>query len=57
MTKKIIVEKEKRTNIGNDKHEGADSLLQIQIVIPNVCTKFQNSKCSSSCQIFDTNFS
>ena len=28
----------------------------IQIVIPNVCTEFQNPRCSSSCEIFDTNF-
>ena len=28
----------------------------IQVVVSNVCTKFQNPKCSSSCKIFDTNF-
>ena len=27
----------------------------IQQVIPNVCTKFQNPRCSSSREIFDTN--
>ena len=28
----------------------------IQQVIPNICTKFQNPMCSSSWEIFDTNF-
>ena len=28
----------------------------IQQVIPNICTKFQNPRCSSSWEIFDTNF-
>ena len=28
----------------------------IQVVIPNVCTKFQNPRCSSSWVIFDTDF-
>ena len=27
----------------------------IQLVIANVCTKFQNPRCSSSWEIFDTN--
>ena len=39
-------EKNKWTNKENDKHEDADSFLQL--VIPNVCTKFQNPKWSSS---------
>ena len=28
----------------------------IQQVIPNICTKFQNPRCSSSWEVFDTNF-
>ena len=28
----------------------------IQLVIPNVCVKFQNPKLCSSCEIFDENF-
>ena len=28
----------------------------IQQVIPNICSKFQNPRCSSSLEIFDTNF-
>ena len=35
---------------GNDRHEDAGSLLQQ--VIANVCTKFQNPRCSNSCEIF-----
>ena len=29
---------------------------KIQVVIPNVCTKFQNPRCSSSQEIFDEKF-
>ena len=28
----------------------------IQVIIPNVCNKIENPRCSSSCKIFDTNF-
>ena len=28
----------------------------MQQVIPNICTKFQNPRCSCSWEIFDTNF-
>ena len=28
----------------------------MQQVIPNICTKFQNPRCSYSWEIFDTNF-
>ena len=28
----------------------------MQQVIPNICTKFQNPRCSCFCEIFDTNF-
>ena len=31
-------------------------LYTIQQVIPNICTKFQNPRRSSSWEIFDTNF-
>ena len=44
----LIGEKEKWTNKGNGKHQEADSLLHIQQVIPNICTKFQNPRCSCS---------
>ena len=33
--------KEKWTNKENDKHENADFFSTIQLVISNVCTKFQ----------------
>ena len=31
-------------------------LHTVQLVISDVCTKFQNSRSSSSCEIFDENF-
>ena len=48
MTEIFIGEKEKWTNKGNDKQEEAESFYTIQQVIPNICTKFQNPRCSSS---------
>ena len=48
LTKTFIGEKEKRTNKGNDKNEDADSVLCNKKVVHNVCTKFQNPRCSSS---------
>ena len=42
LTKYFIGEKEKWTNNGNDKYENADSV--IQVVVPNVCTKFRNPR-------------
>ena len=59
-TEKSIIEnlngeKEKWTNKGNGKHQETDSLLHeadslytMQQVIPNICTKFQNPRCSCS---------
>ena len=44
VTENLIGEKDKWTNKGNDKQEEADSLL----VIPNICTKFQTPRKSSS---------
>ena len=52
-TKTFIGEKEKWTNKGNDKHEDANSVLHNNQVIPNVCTKFQNPRYSSSWEILD----
>ena len=51
----FIGEIEKWTNKGNDKQEEADSLFKytVQQVIPNICTKFQNPRFSSSREIFD----
>ena len=45
---KIVGEKEKRTNKVTDKPYVADSLYTVQPVIPDVCTKFQNPRSSSS---------
>ena len=50
VTENLISEKEKWTNKGNDKQEEAYTMQQ---VIPNICTKFQNPKFSSSWEIFD----
>ena len=47
LTKKFFGKKEKWTNKGTDKP------YTVQLVIPNVCTKFQNPKHSSSWEIFD----
>ena len=44
----FIGEKEKWTNKGNGMHQEADSLLTMQQVISNICTKFQNPRCSCS---------
>ena len=48
LMKYFIGDKEKWTTTVNDKHEDADSFLHDTVVVPNVCTKFQNPKCSSS---------
>ena len=54
--RKFDWEKEKWTNKGNDKQQKTDSLLHNTTVIPNICTKYQNPRRSSSWEIFDTNF-
>ena len=41
---------------GTDKQYVADSLYTVQLVISDVCTKFQNFRSSSSEEIFDENF-
>ena len=46
LIKYFIVEKEKWTNKGNDEHEDADSFIH-DVVVPNVCTKCLNPRCSS----------
>ena len=53
MMEKFIGKKEKWINKGTDKQYVADSFYTVQLVIPNVCTKFQNPKSSSSLEIFD----
>ena len=45
-----------KTNTGTDKPYVADSLYTVQLVIPDVRTKFQNPRSSSSREIFDENF-
>ena len=44
---KSLTKLQKWTNKGNDKHKDSDSYT-IQVVVPNVCIKFQNPRCSSS---------
>ena len=56
VTKSFIGEKEKWTNKVNDKSSMLILFYTIQRVIPNICTKFQNHRHSSSWEIFDTNF-
>ena len=48
MMEKIIGKKEKKTNEETDKPHVADSLYTVQLVIPDVCTKFLNPRHSSS---------
>ena len=43
-------------DIGTDKQYVADFLYTVQLVISDVCTKFQNSRSSSAGEIFDENF-
>ena len=49
MMENFIGKKEKWTNKGTDKQYVADSLIHntIQLIIPNVCTEFQNPGSSS----------
>ena len=65
VTHSLIVEKESWRNTGNDKQEVVDfSFTQYNKSVPllhntkihtNICTKFQNPRRSSSCEIFDIN--
>ena len=48
VTENLFGDKEKWTNKGNDKKQHADLFYTIQQVIPNICTKFQNPRRSSS---------
>ena len=41
---------------GTDKQYVADFLYTVQLLISDVCTKFQNSRSSSSGEIFDKKF-
>ena len=43
-------------DIGTDKQYVAEFLYTVQLVISDVCTKFQNSRSSSDGEIFDENF-
>ena len=42
-------------DIGTDKQYVAEFSYTVQLVISEVCTKFQNSRSSSSGEIFDEN--
>ena len=46
--RKCLLAKKKWTNTVNDKHADTDSLLHDASIVPNVCTKFQNPRCSSA---------
>ena len=48
----LIGKKEKWTNMGLI----SNILYTVQLVLSDVCTKFQNSRSSSSLEIFDENF-
>ena len=48
LPKTCIRGKEKWMKKGNDMHADADSVLHDTRVVLNVCTKFQNHRCSSS---------
>ena len=48
MMKKFIGKKEKWTNKGTDKQYVADFQYTLQLVIPDVCTKYQSTMSSSS---------
>ena len=56
MMETFIGKKRKWTKKCTDKQYLADFLYTVQLVIPDACTKFQNPKSSSSCEIFDENF-
>ena len=57
LPKTFIRGKEKWMHTGNDKHDDADCVLHNTTShIANVCTKFQNLRCSSSWETFNTNF-
>ena len=53
VTEILIWQKEKRVKKGNGKQEEADSLLHNTTSHTEHCTKFQNSRCSSSWENFD----
>ena len=48
VTENIVRDKEKWTNKGTDKNMWLILLYTVQPVIPDVCTKFQNPRSSSS---------
>ena len=56
VTKCFIGEKEKWTNKGIIRSSILILFHTIQQVVPNICTKFHNPRCSCSWEIFDTNF-
>ena len=56
VTDNLLGEKEKWTNKGIISSSMLILFYTIQQVIPNICTKFQNPRCSCSWEIFYTNF-
>ena len=56
VTENLLAEKEKWTNKGIIGSSMLILCYTIQQVIPNICTKFQNPRHSSSWEIFGTNF-
>ena len=56
VTENLIGEKGKRTNKKMVNIRRLIFSYTMQQVIPNICTKFQNPRCSCSWEIFDTNF-
>ena len=56
----FLERKKNSTHKGTDKQYVADSFINsihvVEIVINEVCTKFQNTRSSSSWEIFDENF-
>ena len=47
---------ERKMDKGTDKQYVSDFFYTVQLLISDVCTKFQNSSSSSSGEIFDKNF-
>ena len=53
---KLLERKKKKQIKGLISHMWLILLYTVQPVIPDVCTKFQNPRSSSSLEIFDENF-
>ena len=53
---KLLIRKKKGQIKGLISRMWLILLYTVQPVIPDVCTRFQNPRSSSSCEIFDENF-